>query len=417
MVGRERDDTRKKICCPFGSSPHPDDCKWRSKKAYVFCGDRDDDTGRSNKCEQGEDKVLSNRWFVDGDGKDSFCYNESQADFCCESDPERDDVCRWNGICSKPGTPQGADCPKGTKSFDGGYAQGICPFMESLETLCCEKSVEPECRWVGDPDKHCEGICDSDEVGFGRHEHGGGKTCQDSEYPHGVFSQDGIMPDDYQNGNVLCCKRDSVRLKRKNLPVPLENLFDQVIGDDEEQDFNIDIDIGSKSEHAHPNANSFGWHIMSGPPDQLQNLNKRDGSHWEVYGCDADKHEGRQSARLVCTKDPGSANCDNILQGGVADTVIEMPPHCGAGKYALAVSLEPMHDADSDASIHPRLMKRLPVGATVYNLTFDYGFHRLQGRADNKVKIRVDYSNAKNYWNRVVGTFMSDGSASGYLCC
>jgi chitinase len=285
-----------------------------------------------------------------------------------------------------------------------GIRKGHCdPFAGEWEVLCCEEGVEPDCRWLGDPNNRCEAECAPDEVNFGRHDYGGGEQCFDSR--NSGFTQFESQRADFQNGRVMCCKRDSVRVKTKTLPVPLSNLFDEEIGAEEEQSFDIDVDLDRKHrESSHPNDNSFGWHIMSGPPDQLQNLNKRDGSHWEVYGCEPELHEGRQSARLVCTRDKNSDhNCDDIFLGGVADTVVEMPPHCGPGKYAMAVSLEPMHDATEDNVLSPRLKRRLPVGATVYNLTFDYGFHRLQGRQSNKVKLRIDYSNAKNYWNKIVG--------------
>lgn len=146
---------------------------------------------------------------------------------------------------------------------------------------------------------------------------------------------------------------------------------------------------------------------MSGPPDQFQTLNRRDGgSHWEDFGRDPTRHEGRQSARLVCTRDGDRGDDHNrgglLRRGGVADMVVEMPPHCGASKYAMAVSLEHMHGAGGDTVMHPRLTRRLPRNAQVYNLTFDYCFHRLRGRQSNKVKLRIDYSNVPNYRNEVV---------------
>jgi chitinase len=393
---------RKKLCCPFGSAPDPKDCQWRSNKVAFWCQFPFD-----QNCGPDEKLVISDHWFIDGQGRDDVCSSGTKADYCCKT--ERDAVCQWSGKCAKAGEP--VPCPSGMKYHYGegghvGIRKGNCdPFEGEWEVLCCEEEVEPDCRWLGDPNNRCEAECAPDEVNFGRHDYGGGEQCFDSR--NSQFTQFESQRADYQNGRVMCCKRDSVRVKTRNLPIPLENLFDEDIGADEEQSFDIDVDLNRKHrESSHPNDNSFGWHIMSGPPDQLQNLNKRDGSHWEVYGCDDELHEGRQSARLVCTKDKNSDhNCDDIFMGGVEDTVVEMPPHCGPGKYALAVSLEPMHDVDDDSVLSPRLKRRLPVGATVYNLTFDYGFHRLQGRQSNKVKLRIDYSNVKNYWNRIVGRY------------
>ncbi|KAK4118089.1 glycoside hydrolase family 18 protein [Parathielavia appendiculata] len=396
---------RKKLCCPFGSAPNPNDCRWRSDKWGFWCGVPG--TGSIfNKCEDGEQRVISDHWFIDDQGRDDVCSTGTNADYCCAT--ERDAVCEWSGKCARNGAP--SPCKSGMTAYMKDnlgirWASHCDPYAGEWEVLCCEDGVEPDCRWLGDPNNRCAGECAPDEVNFGRHHFGGGEQCYDSRAVNDrnfyQFEED--MPD-YQNGRVMCCKRDSVRVKTKPLPVPLENLFDEEIGADEEQSFDIDVDLNRKTgESSHPNDNSFGWHIMSGPPDQLQNLNKRDGSHWEVYGCDAELHEGRQSARLVCTRDRNSEhNCDDILLGGVEDTVLEMPPHCGPGKYALAVSLEPMHDASTDNILSPRLKRRLPVGATVYNLTFDYGFHRLRGRQDNRVKLRIDYSNARHYWNQIV---------------
>ncbi len=332
-----------------------------------------------------------------------MCSFGTHADYCCET--ERQAICNWRGKCSKAGDT--IDCPTGFTWYGKdviGTRAGTCDvYSGEWDTLCCEDGVEPDCRWVADPNNRCAAECAPDEVSLGRHDFGGGKQCTDTH--NLAFTQFG-EPDRNVNGRVLCCNRESVTLKIKNLPVPLANLFDEHIGADEDQDFQIDVHDGDGRGSIHPNDNTFGWHIMSGPPEQLTNLNKRDGSHWEVYGCDPQNHEGVQSARLVCTRDRDSDhNCDDILLGGVADTVVEMPPHCGPGKYAMAVSLEPMHDASADDTLSPRLKRRLPVGATVFNLTFDYGFHRLQGRLDNNVKLRIDYSNAKDYWDQIVGEF------------
>lgn len=78
---------------------------------------------------------------------------------------------------------------------------------------------------------------------------------------------------------------------------------------------------------------------------------------------------------------------------------------CFADTYvsAMAVSLEEIGKVE-EYTLHQRLVKRAPVGAVVYNLTFDYDFHVLDGRADAEdVLIRVDYSNDKGYWEKVVG--------------
>lgn len=75
---------------------------------------------------------------------------------------------------------------------------------------------------------------------------------------------------------------------------------------------------------------------------------------------------------------------------------------------AMAVSLEPVGKAEDYLHRHA-LVKRAPFGATVYNLTFDYDFHVLNGRADAEdVLIRIDYSNDKGYWKDMVSAAQGD---------
>ncbi|KAM7209977.1 glycoside hydrolase [Rhypophila decipiens] len=392
------------ICCPIGAAYNPNYCKWRANKDTLWCGGATSVVKWKNKCGKEEDHVVSSDWFIDGEGRDD-------ADYCCAQ--ERENVCAWNGDCLGPSDKP--DCGEGRNPLDvkdglKSVRRGLCLNDDGQgrvwEVLCCENPVQPDCRWLADEKDNWAAECSSDEVNWGRHPYGGGKQCQDPRYNPRDFYQDGKLPGD-NSGRLLCCKRNSARVKVKKLPVPVEYLFDEKIDSGEEQEYDIDVDIGKSDKNQHPNENSFSWHIMSGPASQLTNLNKRDGSHWEVYDCDPAQHEEVQTARLVCTKGAGEDhNCDAIHQGGVPDTVLEMPPGCGAGKYALAISLKPMaHDIHSDDKL-PRLVKRKLSAAnpkaTIYKLTFDYGFHRLQGRADNNVKLRIDYSNAKDYWNLVV---------------
>ncbi|KAH7304437.1 hypothetical protein B0I35DRAFT_495191, partial [Stachybotrys elegans] len=400
---------RKTLCCPLGAAYDPNYCQWHSGKTGLWCGfpfinsDLPVIGQAFNKCQPGESFVIGDKWFKDSQGRDDVCHHHTKADYCCKN--EREDTCKWSGVCIVPGVTVDNPCPGNMVPFEGGtensLRMGSCdPYEGQWEIMCCEPDIEPECEWRGTPDNNCEVTCKEDEVDWGRHVYGGTKDCDDPRYPSTNFYQYGNPGN---HGRVLCCKRESVRSKVKKLPVPVEYLFDpEDIHDGDEQEFDIDVFLDKDNESNHPNENSFGWHIMSGPKDQLNTLNKRDGSDWEVFGCDTNHHEGVQSARLVCTRDTDH-NCDDIRLGGVADTILEMPPSCGPGKYAMAISLEPMHDGSQDDKM-PHLVKRsLPAGSTVYNLTFDYGFHRLQGRADNEVVIRIDYSNVEGYWNEVVG--------------
>jgi chitinase len=129
-------------------------------------------------------------------------------------------------------------------------------------------------------------------------------------------------------------------------------------------------------------------------------MDKRDGSHWDVYDCE---HIGtnRQTAKAVCIDESEDSKCGIIFTGrGVAETVVEMPAGCGAGKYAMAVSLEPA----ANQTLPHRLVKRGLKNPVVHDFTFDYDFTPLQRRqSESNVLLRIDYSDDPGYWNNIVG--------------
>ncbi len=163
-------------------------------------------------------------------------------------------------------------------------------------------------------------------------------------------------------------------------------------------------DRGGPNVSLDPNENGFGWVIMAGPEKQLTSMNKRDCSHWELYGCPTDRHDGRQTVKAVCADESDDSNCGRIFNGGVPETVIELPHECGLGRYALAVSMEVSTDHTLPAEMHKRLVKRGLVQPRVYDLTYDYDFSVLQGREDNQVQVRIDFSTDPYYWGNVVNT-------------
>jgi chitinase len=130
-------------------------------------------------------------------------------------------------------------------------------------------------------------------------------------------------------------------------------------------------------------------------------MRKQDGSHWQLFGCDNAKGEARQTVKAVCTDGSESSNCGQIFQGGVAATVLEMPDHCGPGKYAVAVDMQP---SKSHQPLHNYLRKRGLDHSHVYDLTFDYDFTPLEKRgAASNVLLRIDYSDDPGYWKNIVG--------------
>lgn len=267
------------------------------------------------------------------------------------------------------------------------------------------------CHWTLGSQPNCHpGTCGQSEVSLDAHEGGGGRSTCVIPPPKG--GQKGcpecvgityVYP-------TLCCNRDALKINIKTLPVPLENLFfaDDLakLPKDSKPDFSIltDTTVGGQrtdSGDSDPNTNSFAWHIIDGPENEVTTVDKRDGSHWELYDCDKEHHEGRQKAKMVCTDDSANSNCDKIWLGHVAGTVIKMPKGCGPGKYAMAVSLEQLAGELLPPHITIRGVGRGGKKPHVYELKFDYDFSILQKRGSNAL-LRIDYSDNPGYWAEIV---------------
>jgi len=126
-------------------------------------------------------------------------------------------------------------------------------------------------------------------------------------------------------------------------------------------------------------------------------MDKRDGSHWTLHGCELEDHLRRRTVQAVCDEAWEDSNCHEIFLGEVATTVVLMPEGCGTpgGKYAVAVSMEPAS----------RLTKRslgLGESAVVYDFTFDYDFGPIARRGDSNKLLRIDYSDDPGDWATVV---------------
>jgi chitinase len=149
-----------------------------------------------------------------------------------------------------------------------------------------------------------------------------------------------------------------------------------------------------------PNDNAFGFYIMSGPEEEITSMRKRDGSHWELFDCNNNAGEKRQTIKAVCMDSSEGSNCDVVFRGGIESTIIEMPEDCGPGKYAVAWKMDPSTSHDH---IRHRLVKRGLSDAPVYDLTFDYDFTSFEKRADqSKVLVRIDYSDDPGYWSSII---------------
>ncbi|KAK3331671.1 family 18 glycosyl hydrolase [Cercophora scortea] len=396
---------RKDLCCPFNNAPDPAACKWTADPGYVL--------GCSNptKCESGYINVAQSQYFVSDDNKDHAC-SFGEASYCCKA-VMTGGSCEWSETCSELDgvSPPSDACPASDTFVTYKTGNGCRGSTKSGRAYCCAQSVPANaCRWACDI---VVPMCNNDEIDMGLFNGGGGNDNRCIHYGGpGEFSQDS------ETDPRLCCNRKAMTITYKTLPIPLGNLFpSNMLGSgsgDNSNKFDVEID-SSKGKGTDPDDNAFGWYIMSGPPDQISTLDRRDGSHWEVYDCDEEHHEGRQQAKLVCIDESETSNCNDIYEGGVPLTVIKMPPHCGPGKYAVAVDLQPLYaDDDNDDmdgnSTDSRYRDILPIhiarrnlkNPRVHVLTFDYDFSPIQGRTSSQILFRTDYSDDSGYWDTVV---------------
>ncbi|KAL9118258.1 MAG: hypothetical protein Q9187_005199 [Circinaria calcarea] len=188
------------------------------------------------------------------------------------------------------------------------------------------------------------------------------------------------------------------------LPVPLEYLFPHPpVNDGASTDFKLEVDptYGGKLDKPfsdNPNNAQFGFVVMTSPEELQVSLDKRDGSHCEVFDCLDAVSEEEQTVRMTCADYSESSTCDKIHLGyGVPGTILEMPEGCGPGRYAVAKSLE----ISADQGLPDHLFKRGLGDSTVYDLTFDYDFRRVP-RELGDTQVRIDYSNEPGYWDKVV---------------
>ena len=145
-----------------------------------------------------------------------------------------------------------------------------------------------------------------------------------------------------------------------------------------------------------PNDAVFQFVVFSSPEEFQISLDKRDGSHWEVFNCQNEESEDEHTVQMICTDVSADSNCYKIDLGhGVPGIILQMLVGCGPGKYAVAKFMTP---SKKDVSAH--LQKRL-INPIVYDLTFDYDFIRVR-RDLGDTQMRIDFSNKKNYWNNVV---------------
>ncbi|KAK4097654.1 glycoside hydrolase family 18 protein [Parathielavia hyrcaniae] len=395
----------KALCCPLDKTPDPDFCEWQGFSQLAVC---------TSGCSPGYVGMADDDWIINPGGEGRCFFGRST--YCCKVEQTGPALCGWEKRCVSIGAderPTAAACPSATKFVT--YAKGVpalgrCEGDEGVNSwipYCCNTQVDTSSfEWAGAKGQatyECPNGCPSGKTMISTSELGGGADCYvmyDAMDP--LYSSDPIF---YHTPRPLCADPNALRLTVNTLPVPLKNLFPTPGPDTDKQKWHVELDPSmggadpTPETSLDPDDNSFGWYIMSGPASELTSLNRRDGSHWELVGCDdAVDSARRYTVRAVCTTEgEQNSNCGDIYQGdGVADTVVEMPPSCGPGKYAMAVSLVP----STNQTLPPHLTARRP-GTQVYDFTFDFDFSRLQKRESN-VLLRIDYSDDPGYWSTIV---------------
>lgn len=256
--------------------------------------------------------------------------------------------------------------------------------------FCCAKEQKwKNCGWKGKPGNCDDNHCDVGwQVALTTSYEGEDKDC-------GFWHQ--------ERERSFCC--DPPDDKSPFMPVPLDFLFedppDQNTAD---TDFTLKVDptFGGSNNvpfNEDPANAPFGFVVLTSPEELQVSLDRRDGSHWDVFDCFDAVTEGEHTVRMVCTDESDASNCYKIHLGhGAPGTIVQMPEGCGPGKYAVVKSLE----ASKNQSLPHHVTRRSGVSnGKVYDLNFDYDFRRVP-RDLGKTQMRIDFSNEREYWDLIV---------------
>lgn len=268
------------------------------------------------------------------------------------------------------------------------WKNGDCRGNDEKKFCCSKEQQWRNCKWFGKPGNCFDNHCDTGwQVALTTSHGGEGHDC-------GWASK---------RERTYCC--DPPKGESPFLPVPLEYLFPNPPNEEEaESDYQLKVDNtwGGAEDLPFaetPEQSAFGFIIMTSPDELQTTLDKRDGSHWELFDCNDAISEGEQTVRMVCTDRSENSNCDKIYLGhGASGTIVEMPDGCGPGRYAVVKELS--HSKNQSL---PQHLYRRGIDETepVLDLTFDYDFRRVP-RDLGDTQIRIDYSNENTYWNTIV---------------
>ncbi|CAI0650579.1 unnamed protein product [Colletotrichum noveboracense] len=394
------DDKKSTLCCPLSGAPDPKSCTWRGGETR-WC---------NGYCKDDEVMTHMSKY---GGGHDCW---DGQMAHCCESSLGEKNICKWRGV--------GEQCHSGELplTFSGtvldilddvakiilrvvGRAYPLAALtglvlLEVLDELdldtrklyCCpEKEVEKwkNCAWYGKPGNCFDGHCPDM------------KTVQITDSYFGGSDNCGIHT---TRVRTFCCESDGEPLF---LPVDLKNLFEHPPEGGSDTDFTLETDKTSADGDDDPNEAAFQFVVLVSPEALQISLDKRDGSHWDVFDCHDSISEGEHTVRMVCNDHTPDSNCHKIGLGhGVPGTILQMPRGCGPGKYAVAKSMAPAPGKDH-AKLLPRHLSHLAgLEPVVYDLTFDYDFSRVPRDLGN-TQMRIDYSNQDDYWDNIVAGSVS----------
>ncbi|KAL7938018.1 glycoside hydrolase family 18 protein [Trichoderma chlorosporum] len=370
---------QRRFCCPPWGAPDPASCHWSD--------------GCHSQCDVGEITLA-----LDDEGdRDAYICLFGKRAYCCPSDsaptaPQCKSISSWGGKCTS-GLPQ-----------EVGKVSGV--FIDI--PVCCSDDVKyNNCQWYGRANAFS---CINSQCPVGKVEVFTSKINDEADW---CF---------FGTTHSLCCDPGE-GYGSGILPVELDHLFPEA------DDF-ITSDVPSFSEAFYqdkavlpqplhssdandPNASPFAWVIMVGCPHDVQSLDKRDGSHLDVFDC-PDTHPDDfsvQSLRAVCTEESPDNNCQEILLGGAENTVLRLPVECGPDVYVRVVSFSRLENATAPA----HLTKRLANDPKVYEIKYDYDFGKVRekkekqkrglvARADgcSDIYFRVDSSSQQNYWHEIV---------------
>lgn len=391
------------LCCPISAAPDPKKCVWRGN--WPEC---------NGHCQNGEVAVQLNKW-----GNGNYCEHGKKA-YCCEVPEGKQTQCYW--------TDMGDNCKSGDelmvrasritfrsillhnyilstnpfqtfrsnlleipadkgKTFEGLVGKDLVEALKGINKqlysgYCCpakEAKRWKNCAWHGKPGQCNDNHCDiGHQVQLTQSNSGQGQSCSPR----------------VERTRVFCC--DAADGESPFLPVPLDHLFpNPPKGDDVDIDFDIQVDstwgVSRAGEQAEdPNKATFGFVVMTSPEELQISLDKRDGSHWELFNCNLQDDEEEQTIQMVCTDTSGNSNCGKISLGhGVPGTILEMPKGCIKNRYVVAKDMTISSNQILPAHLTKRNFVSRPV---VYDLTFDYEWLRVP-RDLGDTQLRVDYSN------------------------